>query len=492
MLPIHLSTIIALVASANAAVPPVTSRPRLQTTFSGLSDVEPFSLQLSPDTAKVCNSTTPGTSGFITSDDGQGGNNSIFFWAFESKHDPKTDPVILWMSGGPGASSVGYGNLMELGPCRISSEGGHTVDNEFGWNANATVLFVDQPVGVGYSRGQQIPTGIRDSSLAMVRFLRQFMTAFPELADRDIYIAGESYGGSWVPALASTILKSESGSGGQRRTLVVQEAGPNLTPNPRRGPKINLKGIMIGNGLVRRSVQNMGFFETVCSGPDSLFNSSQCVEWAPRAMWCEDNLAVCEVDGMKSSTCKEAESKCSGISKVVVEDMHRNPYDFRRECHDPDSCYSEMRYIDEYLNRSDVKTALGVPENEPFVGISLDVFKQWEKVGDLWRASDEYVNHLLQSGIRVLIYVGDQDLYCNAAGTRLLVDRGLSWHGQPIIRLRELVPWYLGTKSAGLWKSYEPLTYAEVAGAGHLVPFDKPEEALTLINSWIHGRLPSL
>jgi cathepsin A (carboxypeptidase C) len=231
----------------------------------------------------------------------------------------------------------------------------------------------------------------------MVRFLRQFMTAFPELADRDIYIAGESYGGSWVPALASTILKSESGSGGQRRTLVVQEAGPNLTPNPRRGPKINLKGIMIGNGLVRRSVQNMGFFETVCSGPDSLFNSSQCVEWAPRAMWCEDNLAVCEVDGMKSSTCKEAESKCSGISKVVVEDMHRNPYDFRRECHDPDSCYSEMRYIDEYLNRSDVKTALGVPENEPFVGISLDVFKQWEKVGDLWRASDEYVNHLLQS-----------------------------------------------------------------------------------------------
>lgn len=38
---------------------------------------------------------------------------------------------------------MGYGHLMELGPCRIAPEGGYTVDNPFGWNANATLLFVE-------------------------------------------------------------------------------------------------------------------------------------------------------------------------------------------------------------------------------------------------------------------------------------------------------------------------------------------------------------
>lgn len=44
---------------------------------------------------------------------------------------------------GPGASSAGYGNLMELGPCRIAPEGGYTIDNPHGWNTNATLIFVE-------------------------------------------------------------------------------------------------------------------------------------------------------------------------------------------------------------------------------------------------------------------------------------------------------------------------------------------------------------
>ncbi|KAI8712241.1 Carboxypeptidase [Fusarium sp. LHS14.1] len=488
--------LVGLVARAHAAIPLVTSPSHVDpgTPFSGRPGVEPFTLRLGQDTASVCNSSTPGTSGYITSKDTQGGKSSIFFWFFESKHDPKSDPVILWMTGGPGASSVGYGHLMELGPCRIAPEGGYTVDNPFGWNANATLLFVDQPVGVGYSRGEHSSQGLQDASTTMDQFLRQFMMAFPDLADRDFYIAGESYGGSWVPALATTILQSQSNTTDDLEPIQVQgqDRGVVSAPHdPDNILRINLKGVMIGNGLIRRSIQNIGFFETVCNGPDSLFNTSQCLQWAPRAMWCEENLVICETEGMKSPACKEAETKCSAIGNVVVEDMHRNPYDFRQECYDPAACYSQMQHIDEYLNRSDIKKALGVPEELPFVGISFDVLEQWEKVGDLWRSSDNYVNYLLKSGIRVLIYVGDKDLYCNSAGMRLLVDRGLSWDGQPFIRFRDLMPWYVGTKKAGRWKSLGPLTYAEISDAGHMSPFDKPEEALTLINAWIQGAPPS-
>ncbi|KAF4922346.1 Carboxypeptidase Y [Colletotrichum viniferum] len=105
------------------------------------------------------------------------------------------------------------------------------------------------------------------------------------------------------------------------------------------------------------------------------------------------------------------------MAEVAINEMHRNPYDWRRTCgDDPLGCYPEMAHIDKYLNSSIVKKALGVPQEAPFFGVSFDVFNLWEEIGDLWKSSAVYVNYLLNSGIRVLIYVGDKDLYCNAAG----------------------------------------------------------------------------
>jgi cathepsin A (carboxypeptidase C) len=93
--------LVALAARAQTAIPLVASPSHLDpgTPFSGRPGVEPFTLRLGHDTASVCNSSTPGTSGFITSKDRRRGQSSIFFWFFESKHDPKSDPVILWMTG---------------------------------------------------------------------------------------------------------------------------------------------------------------------------------------------------------------------------------------------------------------------------------------------------------------------------------------------------------------------------------------------------------
>lgn len=93
--------------------------------------------------------------------------------------------------------------------------------------------------------------------------------------------------------------------------------------------------------------------------------------------------------------------------------------------------------------------------------------------------------------IRVLIYVGDKDWFCHASGMRRLVDEGLTWNDKPLFRMRRLAPWYSGAKPAGVFKSLEPLTYAEIAEAGHMAPYDQPEATLTLINSFIRGHLPA-
>ncbi|RSL86659.1 hypothetical protein CDV31_016369 [Fusarium ambrosium] len=446
-----------------------------------------FSVRVSNNTAAACNSSTPGLSGYIdTSDD----DSHVFFWLFESRCDFSQDPVILWMSGGPGASSAGFGNLMELGPCRVTLDGSSTLENPYGWNSNATVLFVDQPIPVGFSYGKTMPSGLVESSKMIDRFLRQFFMAFPDLAARDFYIAGESYGGSRVPALAATIAGRQAQSDAQD-AVAIRYPGQQNPLAADKPDKIKLRGIKIGNGLVRQPVQSPAALEAACSGRDAIFNSSQCLEWEPRSPWCEQNLIQCETRGWLSEECKHAQELCEEMSSLVTGDMGRNPFDWRRDCKgDPLTCYPELASVSKYLDEEHIKHALGVPAERPFNGVSNEVYDHWEAIGDLWKSSDHYVNYLLNNDYHVLIYVGDKDWCCHAAGMRQLVNHGLMWKGQPLFRFRELSPWYSGVKVAGRRKTFQGLTYAEIHGAGHLVPYDVPEIALDLVNSWILGTLP--
>jgi cathepsin A (carboxypeptidase C) len=140
----------------------------------------------------------------------------FYFWAFESRNNPKEDPTVMWLNGGPGCSS-GCGMLMELGPCNArnynSSKGPHTVWNPHSWSNNASLLFLDQPVGTGFSyaswadpekKGKapsRIYTGTeagRDASA----FLQLWGLHAEELfgqAVSSFHIAGESYSGRWIP-----------------------------------------------------------------------------------------------------------------------------------------------------------------------------------------------------------------------------------------------------------------------------------------------------
>lgn len=125
------------------------------------------------------------------------GNQHLFFWYFESKKAPATDPLVLWLTGGPGGSSM-LGLLQELGPCLINEHGNGTVHNPYGWNENANYIFVDQPAGVGFSyldEGEPVPGNSFVAADSMHKFLQLFTSkVFPDLKDRPFHISGESYG----------------------------------------------------------------------------------------------------------------------------------------------------------------------------------------------------------------------------------------------------------------------------------------------------------
>ncbi len=124
------------------------------------------------------------------------GSKHLFFWFFESQSTPSDDPLLLWLTGGPGGSGM-IGLMQELGPCIINEFGNGTVYNEYGWSKHANIIFVDQPAGVGFSyldEGIPFPATSFTAAEDMHHFLQLFTSdVFPDLLGRDFHITGESY-----------------------------------------------------------------------------------------------------------------------------------------------------------------------------------------------------------------------------------------------------------------------------------------------------------
>lgn len=140
-------------------------------------------------------------------------DSNMYFWFFPSQSDPSNDPIILWLQGGPGATSL-YGLFKENGPIMASAidtrdsalpwekmfrngreypfpEYRKTTPkatlNPYSWNRNASIIYVDNPVGAGFSftndpRGY--PKLVNQSSEDLYEALQQFYKLFPEYSQR--------------------------------------------------------------------------------------------------------------------------------------------------------------------------------------------------------------------------------------------------------------------------------------------------------------------
>ncbi|KAF8510936.1 serine carboxypeptidase [Hysterangium stoloniferum] len=429
------------------------------------------SIRIKRGGGSFCDNTVNSYTGYIDV-----GARHLFFSFFESRNDPETDDVILWTNGGPGCSSS-IGLFMELGPCRVKDVNS-TVYNPYAWNSKANVFFIDQPVGVGFSYadyGESIGT-TEDAAADIAAFMRLFFNYFTEFQGRPFHLAGESYGGRYIPTFGAAIVDDNK-----------KAIAAGLTP-------VNLVSLMIGNGITDAVKMPTTFYDIQCTAAsvEPFQDISKCVRMKKAIPRCERLLKESCVDVFDQMGCEAAVSFCQAEYTGPFRETGRNIYDVSKQCEGDISetlCYPITLTIAKFLNRPETRSLLGVSAAiGNYMGCSDTVGSAFRSNLDSYsHLTQHYVAELLERKVKVLIYVGTYDMICNWLGNeRFTLD--MEWTGQKEFGAQRLRDWTMDGRPVGKTRSHGGLTFVTITGAGHMVPYDKPVESLEVVDRWLHGK----
>jgi len=417
----------------------------------------------------LCDPNVTQYSGYYKIDEEKKTNEHYFYWMFESRNDPKTDPLVLWLTGGPGCSGM-LALLNENGPCSIKKDESGVlseVNNPYSWTNKANVLWIDQPTGVGFSYGDKgdydhDELGVRDD---MYHFLAEFIAAHPEYAAAPFYVFGESYGGHYAPNVAYAVFEG------------------NKNPSNTALPKINLKGLAVGNGLTDPEIQYKYYGEMAYNNTYGVKSISK-TDYETMESQIPDCINMIKECQNETNTCGEAQASCNNDMIGPYEASGLNPYDVRIKCEVPGLCY-DFSAPTAWLDQASTRKALGVTsKSAQWASCNMQVNSQFSND---WMKNQEYtVPPLLAAGIEVLIYAGDADFICNWMGNKAWT-LALPWPGNTAFSAAADHDWEVAGKKAGTARSSGGLTFLQVNDAGHMVPMDQPENALAMIDTFISG-----
>ncbi|XP_021723002.1 serine carboxypeptidase-like 45 [Chenopodium quinoa] len=413
-------------------------------------------------------------SGYVTLTDDQHKTNqkALFYYFVEAEINPLTKPLVLWLNGGPGCSSLGVGAFSENGPFRPA--GNRLVTNQYSWNKEANMLYLETPAGVGFSYSTNLSFYQTANDHITARdnlvFLQKWFLKFPQYQNRSLYVTGESYAGHYVPQLAELMLQYN-----------------------KKERLFNLKGIALGNPVLEFITDfnsRAEFFWSHGLISDSTYNVFTSA--------CNYSRYVGEYyRGFVSPM-------CSKVMNLVSRETSRfvDKYDVTLDVCLP-SIFSQSKFLtphqdgetidvcveDEtlkYLNQQDVQKAM----HARLVGVNswtvCSKILDYELL-DLEQPTIHILGDLIKAGIPALIYSGDQDSVIPLTGSRTLVKRLADE-----LKLNTTVPyrvWFVGMQVGGWTEVHgDVLSFATIRGASHEAPFSQPERSLVLFKSFLEGK----
>ncbi|WPK24087.1 hypothetical protein PUMCH_001343 [Australozyma saopauloensis] len=400
------------------------------------------------------------------------GDNHYFFWKFvdTEKVPDAENKTIFWFNGGPGCSSMD-GALMEIGPLRVDSNL-EVVYNNGSWHKLADLVFVDQPVGTGFSYGATFDGDMDEVLGHFMEFIDKYFELFPEDIANEVIIAGESYAGQYIPYFASNILTRNDA----------------IDANKTEALRINLKGLMIGNGAIGGDIQSLGFVPFVMKHDLMDKNDSNWPELLQLHEECQNQINRATADGLILNGYQPCEQILSYILAATRDDLAPkdaqclNMYDFTLRDSYP-SCGMNwppiLPYVTDFLGEEEVREDIHI--------IELPKWKECNNMvhtvlvhGDS-EPSSTLLPFILER-IEVLLFWGESDIICNTIGGEMMVQH-LQWGGQKGYSPDAIeYDWVQDSELVGSYKTERNLTFVKVLNASHMVAFDLPEVSRGLIN----------
>ncbi|KAI4654832.1 uncharacterized protein J4E78_007009 [Alternaria triticimaculans] len=454
----------------------------------------------------------------------------VFFWFFESRNDPASDPFTLWLNGGPGSDSL-IGLFEENGPCMID-DNLTAVYNPYSWNNVSNMLYISQPVGTGFSYQKQgvgsfnsfsedfhynssewpatgrwpllepLNTGTIDTTdlaaVAVWHVFQALLATIPKFdaklgdldAARDFNLFTESYGGHYGPAFFSYFynqnLKIENGS--------------------MPGYPLNFNSLGIINGIIDEAIQAEHYPEFAVNNTygikaynDTVYSYAKFANNMYNG--CLYQIALCRAAAEGNTTYYHADAKiteaeltpgemqiCNEAADMCRDNVEspyyyyysgRGVYDIRHTYEDP----TPPSNYGDYLNLAEIQDALGVTLN--YSG-SNGIYYAFQNTGDFiypnFRLDLEY---LLSQDVRVSLAYGDADYICNWFGGEA-ISLAMEYAHSDEFRAAGYAPMMVDGTEYGEVRQYGNFSFARVYEAGHEIPYYQPVAALAYFNRTLY------
>lgn len=412
--------------------------------------------------------------GYLDIDDNK---KHMYYMFIEAEKDPSNAPLMFWTNGGPGCSGL-MGLFEEMGPFRPTSHTTLTY-NPWTWTKMANIVFIEQPIGVGFSWSsvkKHYYSNDKQSAKDNLEIVLAFLELYPQFRKNHLYLISESYGGHYVPMWANEIIQYNKRH--------------NSTPSK----QLNFKGFMIGNPYIN--------FET---GWEAQMESYWGHQKLPKHLWDKFKRKGCTMTRKKwkQNSCQslayQMEDTVGKINPYAMDyplclthqqnnliSVHRKKNKTIKKKYEP----CEDKYTTRYLNRRDVQTAIHAKH----------IRNRWKPCSDIAKYSmkDTYqsmvpvmkkiMNDPSLSNFHVMIMSGTNDSICGTVGTQKWIEKlGMNTNHQ-------WKQYFIDNEPHGYMTKYHKqntrhFTFATVNFAGHEVPMYKPQVAYVLMREFIHGKL---
>ncbi|XP_010940511.1 serine carboxypeptidase-like 51 [Elaeis guineensis] len=399
----------------------------------------------------------------------------MFWWLYRSPQRVENAstpwPTVLWLQGGPGGSGVGIGNFQEIGPLDTDLKPRNST-----WLQKADLLFVDNPVGTGYSFVEDttaLVTTDWEAATDLTTFLKKLYNTNERLQRSPLYVVAESYGGKYAVTLGISIAKAIK-AGELKLTFGGVALGDSwISPEDYAfswGPllldvsRLDFLGAENSNSLAEQIRQQLAAgqyqdaTDTLSALEGVITSSSAGVDFYNFMLDADEdpiaastNLGISEKLTMKKSYSMYLSSKASSTGSLA-----------------------------DLMNGIIKKKLKIIPKSVSWGGQSNDVFDAL--VHDFVKPRISEVDELLSLGVNVTIYNGQVDLICATKGTEAWV-RKLKWEGMKEFNKLERKPLHCNNDGVtrGFVKSYKNLHFYWILGAGHFVPVEQPCIALNML-----------